>query len=256
MITIYCHFGHKMPIKTRFDLIKQAGFDGTTLWWGDKFGDTDFRDHPALAQNVGLFVENIHAPYDDINDIWLDNLNGQTLVDNFKGIVEDCSNYNIPAMILHLSSRDNPPPYNEIGLDRTKRIVEKAEKHGVNIAFENLRKAEYLKYVLDQVDSPYAGFCYDSGHHNCHSPHVDLLSRHGSRLMALHLHDNDGTDDQHLLPFDGNIDWAKTMGEISKAGYAGALALEVRNRGYAELSPEEFLHLAFERSKSLEKLRI
>ncbi len=29
------------------------------------------------------------------------------------------------------------------------------------------------------------------------------------KIFALHLHDNDQTHDQHLLPFDGTMDWEK-----------------------------------------------
>jgi sugar phosphate isomerase/epimerase len=102
----------------------------------------------------------------------------------------------------------------------------------VNVAFENLRRLGYLKYILSHVDSPRAGFCYDSGHHNCRTPNEDLLSQYGSRLMALHLHDNDGSDDQHRLPFDGTTDWSATMRRIAQSGYKGALALEATNNGH------------------------
>ena len=52
--------------------------------------------------------------------------------------------------------------------------------------------------LLSRVDSPRAGFYYDSGHHNCWAADDDLLSRYGSRLMILHLHDNNGVDDQSI----------------------------------------------------------
>ncbi len=117
-----------------------------------------------------------------------------------------------------------------------------------------MRRLGYLEYVLSNVDSPRAGFCYDSGHHNCRTPNEDLLSRYGSRLMSLHLHDNNGIDDQHRLPFDGTIDWSDTMSKIAQASYTGAVALEATNMGYEDLPPEEFLILAFERAKRLESL--
>ena len=83
----------------------------------------------------------------------------------------------------------------------------------------------------------------------------DMLSRFGNRLMALHLHDNNGVDDQHLLPYDGTTEWSVIMKKIAQADYKGAVSLEVVNLGYEDLSPEEFLHLAFERADKLERLR-
>jgi len=78
--------------------------------------------------------------------------------------------------------------------------------------------------------------------------------------MMLHLHDNNGyitgagEEDQYLLPLDGTIDWKETMRGIYNAGYRGAVALEVTNLGYERLNAGEFLQIAYERAKRLEKL--
>ncbi|MNJ38106.1 Xylose isomerase-like TIM barrel [compost metagenome] len=97
---------------------------------------------------------------------------------------------------------------------------------GVNVALENLWNLSNLAYVLEQVDSLRIGFCYDSGHHYRHYPGDDLLSMYGSRLMALHLHDNNGVYAQHGLPFDGTIDWSTTMNKIAETDYSGPIAIE------------------------------
>jgi sugar phosphate isomerase/epimerase len=251
MITTFAWFEYKLSKEKYFELIKYVGFDGVTLWWDDSFGDDDFRSNPALARNAGLFVENIHAPFSLTNNIWLDNHEGNCLVESHLKQIEDCAEYEIPAMVVHLSSGNEPPLFNERGLDRIKRIVEKAERNNIKIAFENLRKVEYLEYVLRHIPSPYAGFCYDSGHHHCWSPDVDLLTKYGDRLMAMHLHDNNGSGDQHRLPFDGTIDWASIMKQIKHTGYTGALALEAANIGYENLSSDEFFKLMYERAERL-----
>lgn len=146
-------------------------------------------------------------------------------------------------------------PYNVLGLDRIKRITEKAEQLGVNVALENLRNLTNLEYVLEQVDSFRIGFCYDCGHHYRYYPGNDLLSMYGSRLMAVHLHDNNGSYAQHGLPFDDTIDWSATMKKIMKTGYSGATAIEAMNWDYEDFSVIEFLHKAFNRAKRLEALK-
>ncbi len=255
MLTIFDWFGYTIPYKERYRIIKEAGFDGVLLYWSDEFGNTDYKSFPKYARESGLFIENIHTSFESINSIWLDNQEGKRIEDYLLQCVDDCKVFEISTMIVHLSSGDSPPPMNIFGLDRIKRIVEKAEKYRIHVALENLRNSESLAYVLGQVDSPYIGYCYDSGHHHCRNPKDDLITRYGSRLMALHLHDNDGTDDQHCLPFEGTIDWDKTMRNISQAGYSGAIALEVTNRGYENISAEDFLRMAFERAKKLEAIR-
>ena len=140
-----------------------------------------------------------------------------------------------------------------MGLDRIKKIAEKAEQLGVNVALENLRNLTNLTYILECVDSPRIGFCYDCAHHYRNYPAIDLLSMFGSRLMALHLHDNDGSA-MHRLPFDGTVDWPAAMKRISETGYSGAIAIEAMNWGYKELSVNEFIYKAFDRAKKLEGL--
>ncbi|MDF2543390.1 MAG: xylose isomerase [Herbinix sp.] len=259
MITIYDWFGYEMPIKERYHLIKRAGFEGVLLWWSDGFGrDTygrnDYRNGPQIAREEGLYVENIHTPVQNQNNLWLNNLDGEALTDCYMQCVADCAEYEIPTMVVHLP--DENYTYNTLGLDRIKKITEKAEQLSVNVALENLRNLANLTYVLDQVDSERIGFCYDCGHHYRYYPDVDLLSMYGSRLMALHMHDIGGSYAQHQLPFDGPIDWSTAMKNIAEKNYTGATAIEAMNWDYKHLSAEEFLQEAFIRAKRLETLRL
>jgi len=52
-------------------------------------------------------------------------------------------------------------------------------------------------------------------------------------IATTHIHDNRGKTDDHLVPFDGTIDWVATMTEFSKVGYAGPLVFEVPDHGDA-----------------------
>lgn len=259
MITIYDWFGYELPIKERYQLIKEVGFDGVLLWWSDgfgrdRFGRNDYRNGPQIAREAGLIIENIHTPVQNENNLWIDNLDGETVTDCYLQCVADCAEFEIPTMVVHLPNENNP--INRLGLDRIKRITEKAEQLGVNVALENLRNLSNLAYVLEHVDSMRIGFCYDCGHHYRYYPSNDLLSMYGSRLMALHLHDNNGSYAQHGLPFDGTIDWSTTMKKIVGSDYSGATAIEAMNWDYEDLSAKEFLHKAFERAKRLEELRL
>lgn len=258
MITIYDWFGYELPIKERYRLIKEAGFDGVLLWWSDGFGRdcfgrNDYRNGPQIAREEGLFIENIHTPVQNQNNLWLDNLDGEALSHCYLQCVADCAEFQIPTMVVHLPDENHP--YNALGLDRIKRISEKAEQLGVNVALENLRNFSNLSYVLEQMNSLRIGFCYDCCHHNNYNSGDDLLSMYGSRLMALHLHDNGGSYAQHQLPFDGTIDWSAAMKKIAETNYTGATALEPMNWDYKHLSPDEFLYEAFEKAKRLETLR-
>jgi len=257
MTSIMVWFDSDIPTKERYRLIRDIGFDGTLLWWGDSPSSApgDYLLHPQMARNAGLYVENAHIPFKDfngINNLWLDNLDGAALAEHLMQCIAECTEHEIPTIVMHLTQNGNLPEAGTHGPDRIRRLVDSAERLNVNIALENLKTTSDLDYVLGQIDSPRLGFCLDSGHLNCHCPGENILERFGTRLKALHLHDNDGVNDRHLLPFDGTIDWDTLMKEIAATGYNGPTALEVvRDRGYSDMPVEEFLRQAFERATCL-----
>lgn len=252
MITIYDWFGYDLPIKKRYQLIKEAGFDGVLLWWSEFLGRNDYRSGPQIVREAGLFIENIHTPFQVQNNIWLDNLDGEASIDRYLQCVKDCAEFEISTMVVHLPDDDRP--YNALGLFRIKRLAEKAEQLAVNVALENLQNFTNLSYMLEQVDSERIGFCYDCCHHYHYYPDNDLLSMYGSRMMALHLHDYNGNTG-HRLPFDGTIDWSAAMKKITETGYSGPTAIEAMNWDYKDISAEEFLRKAFVQAKKLETLK-
>ena len=252
MLTIYDWFGYELPIEKRYQLIKQAGFDGILLWWSEYLDRNDYHNGPEIIRKMGLYIENIHTPFQVQDYIWLDNLDGETAISCYLQCVADCAEFEIPTMVIHLP--DDDKPHNALGLDRFKRIAEKAEQFNINVALENLKNLSNLTYMLSHVDSPRIGFCYDVTHHYCNYPSHDFLSMYSSRLMALHLHDYNKTHGIHLLPFDGIIEWPIVMRKIAETSYIGAIAIEAMNWNYKNISPEDYLKKAFEKAMKLDTL--
>ena len=120
---------------------------------------------------------------------------------------------------------------------------------------QNCLSSDNLDMVLNTFQSKFAGYCYDSCHHQNYAPDSDLLNKYGNRLMALHLHDNGGKNNQHQLPFDGNIDWRNVMKKITLTGYQGATTLEPMNWDYEDLSIQKFLDCAYQKAKPLNDMR-
>ena len=269
MLSIFNWFGYREVNHAEgFRLIKQAGFEGVLLWWDFAERGEDYRKQPELARREGLWIENIHTNFEQSNHLWEDTQEGQAVYKYYLQCVEDCAAFEIPTMVVHPSySFGALPPTSPLGLDRLQRVVDRAEQKGINIAMENMLRPEAIAraaWLLEQIESPRFGLCFDSGHHHARfvqTPETDLLARFGHRLMALHLHDNHGQStssdhpDEHLLSFDGTIDWAALMRKIAETGYQGPTTLEVENKGHEETPPEEFLALAYERAVKLEQLR-
>jgi L-ribulose-5-phosphate 3-epimerase len=241
---IFDWFGYILSMEERYKLIKVAGYDGTMIWWGfiDEAFNIEKHKNPEIARKQGLFIENIHTPFISSNDIWCDNLNGENYAKMLMDCVSDCNIHKIPKMVVHLSEGANPSPVSKIGMNRVKSIIGKAEELGIFIALENLRINEHLRYIFDNVQSEYLGFCFDSGHQNCRTPNEDVLSTF--------------TEDQHKLPFDGTINWLQLMIKLKDIGYNEPISLEITNYGYESMidKPYEFLKIAYERVLKLKNL--
>jgi len=262
-------FGYRLPLHKRYRMIRNAGFAAVMLWYGDDWGKAFRRKRNHLrAKKAGLVIENVHAPFDEVNHIWEDTPDGERVLGGYLRCVEDCARFGIPTMVMHPTRGRTPPSMSELGLERFRRIVRRAEQLGVNVAMENLCQIyaiERAAWLLAQIGSPRFGLCFDAGHFNAQIskvPELNLLARFGRRLMALHLHDNEGPvlraleDDQHRLPFDGTTDWPAQMHKIAETGYRGPVSLEVNARPpfYEGVAPKEFLRRAHKRAVKLEEL--
>ena len=254
---IFYWFGYRSPLAERFRMIASAGFDNVLLWWGDQFSEDDgpAAERADLARKTGLYVENIHTDFENANSFWTDNQTGLAVFDRYMKNVDDCRTHEIPAMVVHLSSGDEmPQPPDNLGLDRVKRLAEKAERNNVIIAIENMRITGPLDFVFRNVDSPNLKLCYDSGHENCLKTKHDILDNYGHRLAALHLHDNDGLTDQHTIPGEGNINWQLLINKLKKCNFAGSITLEADNNfpeKYKSYTAEQFLQSAYAEAKKI-----
>lgn len=239
----------RMPYKKQIAEMKKVGLLRTFVAAEDPAFE-EIMDE--LAAN-GIICENLHAPFDKINDMWREGAAGEEMLKRLKDSVERCKRYNIPVLVVHLSAGCPMPEINEIGVRRFTELVECADAGRVTIAFENQRYLENLKWSLDTYTS--AGFCWDCGHEYCFTPGLQFMPLFGEKLAALHIHDNacEMNVDNHVLPFDGKIDFTYVAEVIAKSGYQGTLMLEtskaVRYEGkaiYEGLTDEAFYQRAYE----------
>ncbi|MFA9380413.1 MAG: sugar phosphate isomerase/epimerase family protein [Acetanaerobacterium sp.] len=139
-------------------------------------------------------------------------------------------------------------------LEYYRRHLETAKQAGVGIALENdfeyrstpyqriyAASVEELCELCDAFASTHIGICYDFGHaHLTGGFHRQNLNRIGKRLKAVHVQDNHGMKDEHLMPFFGTIDWADAMAGLAECGYEGELTYEIQE--FARFVPNELKH--------------
>ena len=130
-------------------------------------------------------------------------------------------------------------------------FAEYANKVGVKIAVENMRvvheKYSTHRYCQDPdelcevSDALGCCVCWDFGHANigglCQSQAIRYI---GKRLKVLHVNDNTGTDDDHLPPFVGKIDWRDAMKGLSDIGFSGLFNYEIATSNIPEALRDSF----------------
>ena len=80
-------------------------------------------------------------------------------------------------------------------------------------------------------------------------PAAEYVRRLGDRFQYLHIIDNDGISDSHILPGDGCLPLGAVLKEIRQAGYDGQATIELVT-GYLK-EPSAYAGLAIKRVREL-----
>ena len=221
---------------------------------------------PAVAdqlqkeiQAAGLSFLDAHGPYMGISDLCCpQGKYSEMLLYRHLACLNIAADFGIKTYTLHSGGDFRFPAYSEAQLmDEIRRkldvLLPEAEKRKIVICLENgmpkLCWPNRLLTIKNEYPTPYLGFCYDSGHANVmdHGREIpDSLPRRNyagtgyepewedralekmlPNVVNCHLHDNNGYEDQHLLPGRGNIDWKHTMDLLKKAPRLEVIQSEV-----------------------------
>jgi len=145
------------------------------------------------------------------------------------------------VFVAHLGTpRSQQPGPTDNSRDGARRSIEAlqrlAEPLGVRVAVEvipnELSRASSLAHFVEEViDVTGVGICLDFGHAHMDGDVVEAVETVSEYLIATHVHDNRGRTDDHLVPFEGSIDWPAVLTAVQKVGYDGTLMLEVAAHG-------------------------
>lgn len=106
----------------------------------------------------------------------------------------------------------------EQSLPTWERVLPEAQKIGVKIAIENIfeENSQNLKALVEEIDSPDFGICFDTGHFNLFSKEKleDWIENLKNYILEFHLHDNHGSTDEHLAIGGGTFDFKKLFSLI------------------------------------------
>ena len=140
----------------------------------------------------------------------------------------------------------------QVNLNMYRRLIPAAKRYGVTICLENLFKhydldcfsaacsnveefCWYIDTLNDEAGEEVFGACFDVGHAHVTADNLyQYITRLGKRLKTLHIHDNEGCSDSHMIPYTQvdrtgrrlSINWEHFIRGLKEIGYEGALSFE------------------------------
>jgi len=174
---------------------------------------------------------------------WASPLEYQRLsgVELVKNRIDMTAQLSADVVIMHVPGDPDSIPIRK-SLDEIEPF---ARKRNVRIAIEN-GNFPTIKKLFSEYDPEYVGLCYDSGHGNAGGDGLDNLEDLKDRLISVHLHDNDGTGDQHKLMFSGTIDWERLARIMAESAYSKCVSMELSMRRSGYEDEKAFLEVAYQ----------
>lgn len=153
--------------------------------------------------------------------------------------IDVCGVLGIPNIVVHggclqgISKEEN--------FEKNKRFFEKLfpamERNNVNVLCENsthknvgdmyfTNSGSDMKEFVKYVNHPLFHACWDTGHGNCEGNQYEDILAIGNDLFAVHINDNSGQGDEHILPYLGTVNMDEIMNALIDVDYKGIFTFE------------------------------
>jgi sugar phosphate isomerase/epimerase len=201
-----------------------------------------------LAAHAGILAANelkttIHGPFMDLNPGSLDPLVRQATMHRFTQVF-DAAEIIRPSIIVFHPGYDrwrygeSRQKWLDNSVDFWRKLLVRAERIGCTIAIENIFEEEpsTLRSLFEAIDSPLFCHCFDVGHWNLFAKVSldDWFAELGGYIAEAHLHDNNGTKDDHLPVGEGEIDFYALFALLKRHAPHAVYTLEAHSREYLE----------------------
>jgi len=202
------------------------------------------RNLSDLVSTLKIEPSQMHAPYVDLEVQMAssDEAIRMKAIEKAKEWIGHASILGVRSLVFHtaratkgddLSTVEQVARCRNLNKEVFARVGRLGAQMGVKVALENRLESEFgskprdlLDIISDDPDN--LGACLDTGHANVNGIGSGQFVRElGDRLVATHIHDNDGRSDLHLLPYMGNIDWPEFFQGIEDVSYRGGLIVEI-----------------------------
>lgn len=179
-----------------------------TAWnMDEKFAGVDSVVKKKLE---GVWGCTLHAPYNELFPCAIDKKARELAAYRYSQAISLAKSYDAEKVIIH--GGFNPWIYFPVWYVERSILFWKeflAKDPGVQIVLENVLEDDpaWLLDIVKGVDDPRLRLCLDIGHVNAYSkiPVMDWLEAWAPFISHFHIHNNDGSRDQHNALSDGTI---------------------------------------------------
>lgn len=216
-----------------------------------------YADELAAIRAAGLTISQAHAPFPAYLPERPETLD--YTIGLYRRVIEFLDTVGCKNVVIHgisLSPADytnTPETIRALNLKLYESLIDTVVKTNVTVCLENLfsgsprgciegtcsdphEAVEFIDHLNAKAGKTCFGLCLDTGHLNLlrksFRTYVPIV---GQRLVALHIHDNDGAKDQHLMPYVGTILWDDFCNSLKEVGYSGDLSFET----FAQTRPSQ-----------------
>ena len=179
-----------------------------TAWnMDEQFSKTDAEVREKLT-GIGNCI--LHAPFNELFPCAIDKKAKTLAADRYRQAIAIAKSYGAAKVVIHGGYNPRiyyPVWYVEQSIAFWKAFLE--EDPGVEIVLENVLEddPQWLLDIVKSVNDPRLRLCLDTGHVNAYSalPVMDWLEMWAPYISHFHIHNNDGSRDQHNALGDGTI---------------------------------------------------
>ena len=223
--------------------------DGSPLFFEDGAFENYFRSLKSVADECGIQIGQVHSPFPS----YLNDADDDTRLEAQRRAIRATALLGCKYMVMHPAIPayrlydEGKAECKKLNMERYSALIPDLEKYNVQIAVENMFSYDKTidrfcptvcstpEEMADYIDtlnaiSPCFVACLDVGHALITGDTPDRMARVlGERLRVLHVQDNDGIHDQHVIPHLGKVDWPAFLQALSDIRYPGTFSLEADN---------------------------
>ena len=239
IITTTDVFEDGYPAETAIDRLARLGYEGLDMgldYWtfdGSPFAGDDYpewgRSLRRHADSVGIPYTHAHSPADAGSDFWVERS------------IEVSALLGAEYLVVHPIFRtdgkviEDKQEFISVNAAAVRKWLPLLKEKDVVMLSENIlwgasKDPCIIADLVKEVDSPYFGWCFDVGHAWSSGFAPDVVRQCSVAPLSLHIQDNHGNGDEHLIPGDGTIDFDLFFTALKEAGYHGDCVLEAHHQ--------------------------